>query len=102
MEPSKHQHSLNEYGGMRNLSIVSKPVFSQGCNNINTNMLSSGPFQSGFGPKVKSGLYLVCETSSFFFWINNKCMLWDCKSGLSVVFSSKQFFCFTFFFSLLN
>ena len=28
-------------------------MFSQGYNNINTNMLTSGPFQSGFGPKIR-------------------------------------------------
>ena len=61
MEPSKRQHSLDEHGGMRNYSIVCKPVFSQGCT-VNT-CLSSAPLWTGLG--LKSGLHLICETSSF-------------------------------------
>ena len=56
MEPSKGQHSLDEHGGMRNYSIVCKPVFSQGCT-VNT-CLSSVPLWTGLGPKIRVASYL--------------------------------------------
>ena len=63
MEPSKRRHSLDEHGGMRNYSIVCKPVFSQGCT-VNT-CLSSAPLWTLLVWGLKSGLHLICETSSF-------------------------------------
>ena len=57
-------------------------MFSQGCA-VNT-CLSSAPFWSGFGPKIRVASYL----QDFLFSGVNECMVWDCESGPSVVFSS--------------
>ena len=56
---------------VRKTSIVSKPVFSQGCA-VNT-CLSSAPFWSGFGPKIR----LILSVRLPLFGVN-ECMVWDC------------------------
>ena len=51
-------------------SIVSKPVFSEGCT-VNA-WLSSAPIWSSFGPKIRVAAYL-----RDFFWGLMICMVWD-------------------------